>query len=56
MNSWIVESAGHMLPAMAWVAGETLIQAHPGQGWFWQQNGEGRHMDVLRLAEKNTGE
>ncbi|MEY5519099.1 hypothetical protein WI903_26425, partial [Salmonella enterica subsp. enterica serovar Corvallis] len=24
----------------------------PGQGWFWQQNSEGRYVDALRLAEK----
>ncbi|RFM85603.1 type VI secretion system-associated protein, partial [Salmonella enterica subsp. enterica serovar Heidelberg str. CFSAN002075] len=22
------------------------------QGWFWQQNSEGRYVDALRLAEK----
>ncbi|ECM4553910.1 cytoplasmic protein, partial [Salmonella enterica subsp. enterica serovar Tennessee] len=27
-------------------------QATPGQGWFWQQNSEGRYVDALRLAEK----
>ncbi|ELA6236220.1 cytoplasmic protein, partial [Salmonella enterica subsp. enterica serovar Typhimurium] len=24
----------------------------PGQGWFWQQNSEGRYVDALRLVEK----
>ncbi|EPN3121252.1 hypothetical protein WI971_25935, partial [Salmonella enterica subsp. enterica serovar Corvallis] len=23
-----------------------------GQGWFWQQNSEGRYVDALRLVEK----
>ncbi|EJK1773795.1 cytoplasmic protein, partial [Salmonella enterica] len=27
-------------------------QATPGQGWFWQQNSEGRYVDALRLVEK----
>ncbi|MGC7978565.1 hypothetical protein ACP3XK_20765, partial [Salmonella enterica] len=22
------------------------------QGWFWQQNSEGRYVDALRLVEK----
>ncbi|ECY9842931.1 cytoplasmic protein, partial [Salmonella enterica subsp. enterica] len=26
--------------------------ATPGQGWFWQQNSEGRYVDALRLVEK----
>lgn len=56
MNSWVVESAGHMLPAMAWVAGETLMQAQPGQGGGWQQNREGRYVDALWLAGNNRRE
>ncbi|EIF8723625.1 cytoplasmic protein, partial [Salmonella enterica] len=30
--------------------------ATPGQGWFWQQNSEGRYVDALRLAENNRRE
>ncbi|HAT0197524.1 TPA: cytoplasmic protein, partial [Salmonella enterica subsp. enterica] len=27
------------------------------QGWFWQQNSEGRYVDALRLVdEKNRGQ
>ncbi|EEF2710812.1 cytoplasmic protein, partial [Salmonella enterica] len=26
--------------------------ATSGQGWFWQQNSEGRYVDALRLVEK----
>ncbi|MGK7406666.1 TagF domain-containing protein, partial [Salmonella enterica] len=26
------------------------------QGWFWQQNSEGRYVDALRLAENNRRE
>ncbi|HGB5460191.1 TPA: hypothetical protein ACIVRE_004774, partial [Salmonella enterica subsp. enterica serovar Weltevreden] len=29
------------------------IRYLPGQGWFWQQNSEGRYMDALRLVEEN---
>ncbi len=43
MNSGIVGSTGHTLPA--------------GQGWFWQQNSEGRYVDALRLVdEENRGQ
>ncbi|UJL41104.1 hypothetical protein JS561_18950 [Salmonella enterica subsp. enterica serovar Infantis] len=43
MNSGIVGSTGHTLPAR--------------QGWFWQQNSEGRYVDALRLVdEENRGQ
>ncbi|ACF63389.1 hypothetical protein CW298_0648 [Salmonella enterica subsp. enterica serovar Muenchen] len=33
------------------------IRYLPGQGWFWQQNSEGRYVDALRLVdEKNRGQ
>ncbi|KAF0664436.1 hypothetical protein L247_26235, partial [Salmonella enterica subsp. enterica serovar Worthington str. BCH-7253] len=48
----VVELPGvRYLPWPGW-PGKTLGQATPGQGWFWQQNSEGRYVDALRLAEK----
>ncbi|EHC41123.1 putative cytoplasmic protein [Salmonella enterica subsp. enterica serovar Gaminara str. A4-567] len=34
------------------------IRYLPGQGWFWQQNSEGRYMDALRLITEvdNSGD
>ncbi|EMR50666.1 hypothetical protein A671_02165 [Salmonella enterica subsp. enterica serovar Dublin str. DG22] len=44
------------LPWPGW-PGKTLGQATPGQGWFWQQNSEGRYVDALRLVdEENRGQ
>ncbi|EAA5455680.1 hypothetical protein DQC86_24005 [Salmonella enterica subsp. enterica] len=28
------------------------IRYLPGQGWFWQQNSEGRYVDALRLVDE----
>ncbi|EAT1572591.1 cytoplasmic protein, partial [Salmonella enterica] len=48
----VVELPGvRYLPWPGW-PGKTLGQATPGQGWFWQQNSEGRYVDALRLVEK----
>ncbi|HFW6072227.1 TPA: type VI secretion system membrane subunit TssM [Salmonella enterica subsp. enterica serovar Java] len=53
----VVELPGvRYLPWPGW-PGKTLGQATPGQGWFWQQNSEGRYVDALRLVdEKNRGQ
>ncbi|WP_318371747.1 TagF domain-containing protein [Enterobacter sp.] len=39
------------LPWPGW-PGKVLAQAPSGQGWFWQQNIEGRYVDALRLSEE----
>ena len=45
----VVELPGvRHLPWPGW-PGKMLAQAQPGQGWFWQQNSEGRYVDALRL-------
>ncbi|HCN5042628.1 TPA: hypothetical protein N6W89_004219 [Escherichia coli] len=36
------------LPWPGW-PDKMLTQAQQGQGWFWQQNSEGRYVDALRL-------
>ncbi|ECX3337974.1 DUF2094 domain-containing protein [Salmonella enterica subsp. enterica serovar Schwarzengrund] len=52
----VVELPGvRYLPWPGW-PGKTLGQATPGQGWFWQQNSEGRYVDALRLVENNRRE
>lgn len=43
------------LPWPGW-PGKALAQATSGQGWFWQQNSEGRYVDALRLVENNGRE
>lgn len=48
----VVELPGvRYLPWPGW-PGKTLGQATPGQGWFWQQNSEGRYVDALRLVDE----
>lgn len=37
------------LPWPGW-PGKTLALSTTGQGWFWQQNSEGRYVDALRLG------
>ncbi|EGJ4606850.1 cytoplasmic protein, partial [Escherichia coli] len=45
----VVELPGvRHLPWPGW-PDKMLTQAQQGQGWFWQQNSEGRYVDALRL-------
>ncbi|TGC20361.1 cytoplasmic protein [Escherichia sp. E2562] len=45
----VVELPGvRHLPWPRWPE-KILTQAQQGQGWFWQQNSEGRYVDALRL-------
>ncbi|MDS1495726.1 type VI secretion system baseplate subunit TssK [Shigella dysenteriae] len=48
----VVELPGvRHLPWPGW-PDKMLAQAQQGQGWFWQQNSEGRYVDALRLEKK----
>lgn len=49
----VVELPGvRHLPWPGW-PGKVLAHAQPGQGWFWQQNSEGRYVDALRLIAED---
>ncbi|EMV8790316.1 cytoplasmic protein, partial [Escherichia coli] len=43
------------LPWPGW-PDKMLTQAQQGQGWFWQQNSEGRYVDALRLVGEDKHE
>ncbi len=52
----VVELPGvRHLPWPGW-PDKMLTQAQQGQGWFWQQNSEGRYVDALRLVGEDKHE